>query len=57
MNFFLVQKVVLFKNVYIHNPEFHHKRIDKEPKIESWLRNHFLEKGILHEGKIGNGLM
>jgi aminoglycoside N3'-acetyltransferase len=46
---------VFFKNIFIHNPEFHKNRIDKTPEIEHWFRRYFKEKNILHEGTFGSG--
>lgn len=43
------------KSIFIHNPEFHRIRIDKNEVIETWMRNHLKEKGILHEGTFGAG--
>jgi aminoglycoside 3-N-acetyltransferase len=50
----LVNGIEIIKPVYIHNPEFHRIRIDKNIIIESWMRNHLKEIGILHEGTFGS---
>ncbi len=43
------------KSVFIHNPEFHAVRIDKDEIIEKWMTKHLKEKGILHESTFGSG--
>ena len=53
----LVNEKKLLKSIYIHDPKFHSVRIDKNEAIELWLRNHFKEKGILHESPFGASAM
>ncbi|MGZ3866679.1 MAG: peptidoglycan bridge formation glycyltransferase FemA/FemB family protein [Bacteroidia bacterium] len=43
------------KKIFIHNPDYHKDRIDKNPLIEKWLHEHLSKKGILHESNFGKG--
>jgi aminoglycoside 3-N-acetyltransferase len=40
----------------VHNPEFHAGRIDKNPAIEKFFREHLERCGKLHGGKVGDGM-
>jgi aminoglycoside N3'-acetyltransferase len=51
----MVDNKVVEKNIFVHDPVFHADRIDKNPKIESWFRDYYRQKGILHEGSFGDG--
>lgn len=50
-----VNGIETVKSIFIHDPKFHSVRIDKNKMIERWMRNHFKEKSILHEGAFGSG--
>ena len=46
-------EVVTYDMPY-HNPEFVTNRIERDPKIEEFFTNDFIDKGILKIGKTGN---
>jgi aminoglycoside 3-N-acetyltransferase len=45
------------KSIYVHDPAFHKKRIDKNADIEKWMMNHLHKKGLLHIANFGGGKM
>jgi aminoglycoside N3'-acetyltransferase len=51
----MVENKVVEKKIFVHDPVFHADRIDKNAKIERWFRDHYRQKGMLHEGKFGDG--
>jgi aminoglycoside 3-N-acetyltransferase len=40
--------------VKCHSPEFHKRRIDKTPEIESYFASFYKSEGVAHVGKVGN---
>jgi aminoglycoside 3-N-acetyltransferase len=51
----MVDDKIVEKKIFVHDPLFHADRIDKNAKIERWFRDHYRQKGMLHEGKFGDG--
>jgi len=45
-----------YKEVLVrcHDPEFHRRRIDKNPEIESYFSSYFESEGVSHVGRVGN---
>lgn len=42
--------------VACHSPEFHKRRIDKSPEIESYFAAYFRSESVAHFGKVGNSI-
>jgi len=40
--------------VKCHDPEFHRRRIDKTPEIESFFASYFESEGVAHRGPVGH---
>lgn len=51
----ILDEKIVEKKVFIHNPDYHKDRIDKNPSIERWLHEYLSQKAILHESKFGKG--
>lgn len=49
----MINGIVTTKSIFVHNPDYHKVRIDKNKAIEDWMRDHFKKRGILHEGSVG----
>jgi aminoglycoside 3-N-acetyltransferase len=47
-----------YKEVLVrcHDPEFHRRRIDKNPEIESYFSSYFESEGVAHVGRVGKSM-
>jgi aminoglycoside 3-N-acetyltransferase len=41
-------------SIRCHNPDFHHRRIDKNPEIEAYWSEYFRSTGVAHVGPVGD---
>lgn len=48
---------VIETEIYIHNPEFHKTRIEKDPKVEAFFANYFQTNNVSRTTPIGQGEM